>query len=360
MHILHVFPSFQLGGSQRRFAALANHFGARYRHTVISLDGQEDALQLVEPHVSLVMGPAHRKMGMLASMGHARRIIRDINPDVLVTYNWGAMEWAAANIFCGKRHIHIEDGFGPEEAHGQIYRRVLFRRLVLNVRSTLVLPSHTLKFIAQDIWRISAERIAFIPNGIPTARFASAQHNPSLKFYGHGPVIGTVATLRKEKALERLIQAFTIIRKRRSARLVIVGDGPEREALEEIARTAGVASCVTFPGSLSAPEKAVCGFNVFALSSDTEQMPLSILEAMSAGLPIAATDVGDVRRLVSDANQPYIVPKDAAKLAEAIESLLNEPALQQRIGEDNQTRAAREYDEQTMFARYDQLFSGQA
>src|SRR5438309_11790976 len=92
----------------------------------------------------------------------ARTLLRR-KPDLLVTYNWGAMEWAAADLFARIPHLHIEDGFGPEEIAEQLPRRVLFRRLVLNRRSTVVLPSRTLMAIATDIWKIAAERRIFIP-----------------------------------------------------------------------------------------------------------------------------------------------------------------------------------------------------
>jgi glycosyltransferase involved in cell wall biosynthesis len=359
MHLVHVFPSFQLGGSQRRFAALANHFGERYRHTIISLDGCRDALSLLEPHAPQTLLPGPPKSGLVSTLFKARKVLRALKPDALVTYNWGAMEWAAAGVLSGLRHIHIEDGFGPEEAKGQIRRRVLFRRIVLNFKSTVVLPSQTLVDIAAGIWRIAPQRITYIPNGIPCVRFRQAASGAPV-FRGHGPVIGTVATLRKEKALDRLILAFQDVLGTQPARLVIVGDGPERSALEELVCAAGLSRCVTFTGSLSQPEKAVAAFDVFALSSDTEQMPLSVLEAMAAGLPVAATDVGDVRAMVAAENHPFITRKDAGALSSALGALLEDPKLRRRVGAENRAKAEREYDEAAMFLRYEQIFSGHA
>jgi glycosyltransferase involved in cell wall biosynthesis len=357
MNLLHVFPSFQTGGSQRRFAALANHFGSRFTHTIVSLDGCRDAGALLGPSVPYTFAEAPPKAGPLTTILGARRRLRDLRPDLLVTYNWGAMEWAAANN--GQvRHIHIEDGFGPEEAQRQLRRRVWFRRLVLNRHSTLVLPSQTLMRIARDEWKIAPARVRYVPNGIPCARFASPGRSRRDEFKGDGPVIGTVAALRREKALDRLIEAFARVREQGPARLVIVGDGPERSGLEARAADLGLSDSVTFTGALTQPEQAVAGFDLFAISSDTEQMPLSVLEAMAGGLAVAATDVGDIRTMVAPNNGAFVVPKDSGALAAAIQALLDDDHLRDRIGQANRDRACDVFDESRMFAAYEELFLG--
>jgi len=357
VHILHVFPSFQLGGSQRRFAALANHFGARYQHTIVSLDGCTDATDLILPQIPHQILSLARPARFLSSLA-AYNCIRAVAPNLLVTHNWGSMNWVVANLFCRVRHFHIEDGFGPEEINKQLWRRVLFRRLILNMSSTVILPSRTLVKLAAEIWKIAAKRIVYIPNGIPCARFsASLNAQSKAKFRGTGPIIGTVATLRKEKALGRLISAFRDLRSETPLRLVIVGDGPERCALEALVDSLGISHSVTFTGGLSQPETAIGAFNIFAISSDTEQMPLSVLEAMAAGLPIAATDVGDIRSMVAPDNLPFVVSKHGDALTGALRSLLSAPSHAHSIGAANHARAVAEFDERVMFARYGEIFS---
>jgi glycosyltransferase involved in cell wall biosynthesis len=301
------------------------------------------------------------KTGFVTTITNARAVLRAHRPHVLVTYNWGAIEWAAANWSPLAPHIHIEDGFGPEEATRQLRRRVLFRRHVLNRRhSTVVLPSRTLLRLATDVWRLPPARTLYIPNGIPCERFRRPAGTITETFRGTGPVIGTVATLRKEKALDRLIEAFAQVLAKQPARLVIVGDGPERVGLENLVAQKNLRHAVTFTGGLSQPETAVAGFDVFALSSDTEQMPLSVLEAMAAGQPIASTDVGDVAAMVASENAPFIVPKDTSRLADALSQLIAESDLGRRIGAANQARAVAEFDEARMFATYDSLFNRRA
>jgi glycosyltransferase involved in cell wall biosynthesis len=169
-------------------------------------------------------------------------------------------------------------------------------------------------------------------------------------------VIGTVAALRAEKNLARLLRAFALLAGDLPASMVIVGDGPERGSLEGLAAELGVAGRVRFAGHKVQPAKEYAGFDVFALSSDTEQMPLSVLEAMAAGLPVAATDVGDVRDMLAEANGPYVVQKDDAAMAEALRRLLTNPDLRLRLSVANRTKAERDYDQERMFATYAEVF----
>ena len=131
-------------------------------------------------------------------------------------------------------------------------------------------------------------------------------------------VIGTVAALRAEKNIARLIRALARLPAAAPARLVIVGDGPERAALEALAVAEGVGGRVEFAGHCADPAPLYAGFDIFALSSDTEQMPLSVLEAMASGLPVAATDVGDVAAMLDAANRPYVVAREDGALADAL------------------------------------------
>ena len=229
--LLHVFPSFAVGGAQQRMAAIANRFGRRWRHAVIALDGNTEARARLAPELDVRFPQiALRKDDTLRSVMRCRDALRALAPAVLVTHNWGTIEWAIANRFGCVPHVHIEDGFGPEERARQLPRRVLTRRLVLR-RATVVLPSRTLLRIATDVWRLPQRRLRYIPNGIDLARFAPAVAEAAPPWPRDLPVIGTVAALRPEKNLVRLLDAFALLRATHPARLVIVGDGTLRAAL---------------------------------------------------------------------------------------------------------------------------------
>ncbi len=360
--ILHVFPTFGIGGSQIRFATLANRLADRYRHAIVAMDNEHQAKSLLAPDADYQLLPyALDKRNTLANLGAYRRFIRETGAARLITYNWGATEWGLANLLGGVPHVHIEDGFGPEETRHQIPRRVWFRRLALARAQPIVLPSRTLEKIAREIWKFPARKIAYIPNGVDCARFERAA-DPALcaelGIDGSVPVIGTVAGLRPEKNVGRLIRAFALVAKRRPARLVIVGTGVERAVLGTLAQELGVADKVAFAGHLGQVERILPAFTAYAISSDTEQMPISLIEAMAAGLPVASVDVGDIANMLTPANRPYVTPLDDSALAAAIEALLADRPQSAEIGRANAAKARAEFTEQAMIAAYDAVYGG--
>ncbi len=355
--LLHAFSTFATGGPQVRFATIVNHFGRRWRHAVIAMDGNLAARERLDPSLDVSFPGVPLVKG--DTMGNARRLratLRALRPATLLTSNWGTIEWAIANRVPLVRHVHVEDGFGPEERSRQLPRRVWMRRIFLAGR-TVVVPSLTLQRIATETWRLNPARVHFVPNGVDLARFASgAAHT----WPGEGPVIGTVAALRPEKNLGRLLHAFARATACRPARLVVVGAGPEHAALQGLAATLGIADRVHWAGHQPDPAPLLRGFDVYALSSDTEQMPISLLEAMATGLPVAATDVGDVAAILPPAQRPWVTPLRDDALGDALGALLDDAGLRRTLGEANRARVAEAYDERTMLDEWARLFSAGA
>ena len=272
-----MFATFAVGGPQVRFATLAGVFGERFRHAVIAMDGNiacrerlDPALDIAWPEIAIAKGDT------LGNLRRFRATLRALRPAALVTYNWGTIEWAMANFPPLVRHVHVEDGFGPEERARQLPRRAWTRRLVLR-RSEIVVPSRTLARIATGAWHLPARRVRYLPNGIDLARFDA----PPVRWEGEGPVIGTVATLRPEKRLDRLIAGGAADPARASA------DRGRRAGARGLglAQAADLGARVRFAGHLAEPAPLLRGLDLFALSSDTEQMPISVLEAMGADWP---------------------------------------------------------------------------
>lgn len=360
--LLHIFPTFAVGGSQMRFATLVNRHGGLFRHRIFAMDGEYAATKLLDDTVDYrCLDFVYEKGRTLQNILAFRRNLNQLKPDVLVTYNWGAIEWAVANLARACPHIHIVDGFGPEEADRQLPRRVQFRRFALAGDTKIVVPSRTLERIATEIWRQRAAKVVYLPNGIDCARFELPRDDALAQSFGipeNATVIGTVAALRREKNIGRLLEAFKGLSDAKSLRLMIVGDGDEREPMQAKAAELGIADRVIFPGYLSDPAPILSLFDIFAISSDTEQMPISVLEAMAARLPVAGVDVGDVRHIVSPANKELIVPRNAEALGEALGRLAGDPGLRNRVGEANLVHVRDGYDEATMVAGYARIFSG--
>jgi len=353
-HILSIFSTFSVGGPQVRFCRVVAALGAGYRHSVFAMDGNYGCAERLPASANVAFPPvAMRKGATMANVLGFARTLSAMRPDILLTHNWGTIEWAMANQLAGRRHLHIEDGFGPEERSAQIRRRVLTRRLFLR-RATVVVPSRTLHDIATRIWRLPEQRLRYIPNGIDLDAYQREGSPPA----SGAVVIGTVAALRAEKNIARLIRAFATLPRQDAARLLVAGDGPERAGLEALATELGLTDRVSFLGHTTDVPSVLSRCALFALSSDTEQMPLSVLEAMAAGLPVAATDVGDVRAMLAGENAAFVVPPEEGALARALAGLAADPALRARIGAANRRKAEAEFDERRMFDAYRSLFDG--
>jgi L-malate glycosyltransferase len=362
-HLLHVFPSFGVGGIQVRFAQVANRLGAGFRHTIIALDGVMTCKERLNAELSYELAtPPSRNQNVLSRLFSCHHQLREIHPDLLLTYNWGAIEWALANrILPLSRHIHFEDGFSREEAFKQMPRRVHFRRFALSKATRIVVPSQTLAAIARTTWRLRPEQIAYIPNGIDPKRFERAREGDEAPSRWHRSgelIVGTVAPLRPEKNIGRLVRVFAVIAGRIKARLIIVGDGAERPALEALVRQLGLQDRVTFTGHARDPRDLLLSFDVFAMSSDTEQMPFNVLEAMAAGIAIVGVDVGDVKHMVAPENRWAIVPReDEQAFIDALAKLLTDEAARCALGIANRSRATLVFPEDAMIAAYRELYS---
>ncbi len=359
--LLHVFSTFAVGGPQTRFATIAERLGPKYRHLIISMSGRNDAVQLLPKGVDFQLVPIRNTpRNPIANALRFANQLRELNPDQLVTYNWGALEWAVGNRFGPHLpHIHIEDGFGPDEAVTRFRRRVWLRRVGLAQTRTIVVPSRNLEKIATKEWHFPSSRVRYLPNGVDTVRFGALVPEAERAFQKRPGeiIIGTCAALRPEKNLARLIRTFAACHPQ-NARLVICGDGIERVALQAVARANDIADKVLFTGYLAKPELALAGFDIFAMSSDTEQMPYGLLEAMAAGLPAVATDVGDIKSIVAEDNKRFIVNVvDEAALTGSLRTLINDPALRATLGAANRTKAGSEFSIDVMVAAYDRLFS---
>ena len=355
LQILHVFPSFGVGGAQMRFVTLAKGLGQDFSHNVMSLSSDMGAAKFLTPNdpVTLVDAPPGAR-SLMTRLGRYRKTLRERAPDLLVTYNWGAIEWALANNAVEIPHIHIEDGFGPEESKRQFPRRVWTRRLALR-RSTLVVPSRTLKEMALKVWHLNARQTRYIPNGIePLANFHTNLDDLDLNLPAGKPLIAWAGALRREKNLPRLLRAFAPLKL--EATLLIIGEGPEMAAARAEAESLSITPSVRFLGRRQDVRDILMQCDILALSSDTEQMPLVVLEAMDAGLPVASTAVGDVKYMVCEDNGPYIVQGSAQELGAAMRTLVADGAVRRAIGVANQRRLRQDYAAQDMIAAYRALF----
>lgn len=363
-HLVHVFSTFVPAGPQVRTAKLMAAFGVEFRHTIIAMDGQTAARKLLEPALDVRFEKPPPKAGTLVTARRMRALLRRLAPDLVLTYNFGAIDAVIAARTAGLAVIHHEDGFLPDEAQSLKRRRVWLRRLVLRGATRVVVISENLRRIAREQWRIPESHLHFVPNGIAVEQFDAADGNLELRqrlgIPSDALVIGAVGHLRPEKNLPRLLRAVARCVTGADLHVLVLGEGPERERIEDLARRPPLAGRVHFAGHQSDPRAFYRAMDVFALTSDTEQMPIALLEAMACSLPALVTDVGDVRSMLPPEQSPFVValgPGADERLSRSLLELAGSPSVRRTLGSANRRRVAERHAHEHMVARYRELFS---
>jgi len=312
MKILHVVPSFGLGGMEKIICSIINGGSEIYEHIIVPLDGCSRAAKWITNHRVEVFGfQKQRSRSLFFSSLYS--ILCQIRPDILMTYNWGATDAIWLGRLAGIINIiHNEHGFNIDEGNATAKRRDVIRFIVYRLVSEIVVVSHDLELLLRNRFRLAESRVTRIPNGIDTAFYSPNEEERqkirrSLGYQQSDVVIGFCGRLDPVKNLDMLLDVFQSSMPYNSPfRLLVVGDGPDRLRLEARCRMAGFRSFVKFIGQQTEVLPYLRAMDVFALTSVSEQMPLTVLEAMGVGLPVVATRVGELPFIIEDGNDGFI------------------------------------------------------
>jgi len=213
--------------------------------------------------------------------------------------------------------------------------------------------------------RLPAERIEVIHNGVDTGKYHPAvpsEGGALRESFGIGPsdtVMTTVASLKPAKRVDLLLRAVArCIRANPGVRVLLVGDGPDRAELEQLARRIGMTERVVFAGIRDDVDDILRMSDVLVLSSrvGTETFPNVVLEAMASGLPVVSTDVGSVREMIDESCGLIVPPEDEDALAEAIGQLAADPEMRRRLGRRGREVVEERFTLEAMCAKRERLF----
>jgi glycosyltransferase involved in cell wall biosynthesis len=251
----------------------------------------------------------------------ARRI-RALDPHAVITHHIGPLLYAglAARLARVSRLVHVEHDIWHFQAPR---RRTLGQLAVKLLQPEYVALSHSAAAHQRKLLGIS--RVTVIPNGVDVERFAPGDAKAARIRFGLDPDcawIGSAGRLETVKGHDILIDAFSRLPDP-GVRLAIAGDGSRRQALEAQAVTRGVSGRVTFLGYCSDMAALLPAFDVFCLPSRAEGLPLSVLEAQAAGIPVVATDVGAVREALCPQTSQLAPAGDPHALATALADVLS-------------------------------------
>jgi len=398
MRILHIVISLDMGGLEMVVCALANAQIAR---------GHEVCLGVVEYPGMLAdrVQAGAVWIGDLAHRGRWRtalalaRFVRKHQIEVIHSHDPQPHFYAVlARLLTGVRVIHTKHG----RNYPDMPRRVFLNRVLAWFTERVVAVSEDVAELARTLERTNPRKVVVVRNGVDYRRFTGegrlATENTKKHKEGEGdflcdslrslrqiksgnshkehreaqsglqssvfsprsgPLIGSVGRLSREKNYGLLLEAFARMTLP-EARLLLVGDGPERGTLEALAGELGIAERVMFAGRQTDPLPYYRQMDVFCLSSDTEGTPMTLLEAGACGVPAVVTDVGGNAEVVQDGVTGLVVPKgDAGALAAALERLCGDAALRVQTGTAARQRVAAEYSVEAMVAGYEDVLRGE-
>jgi glycosyltransferase involved in cell wall biosynthesis len=340
-------PSLEGGGAERAVSNLASGVAAAGRPVDLVLAKAEGPyLRGLSEKVRVVDLSAGR---VLKSLPRLARYLREVRPQIMVSAmdhaNLAALlarklAGSHTRVFVSVRTtVSISLGkFGNFESRFiLLLMRVFYRRA-----DGIIAIS---RGVAEDLTRtigVPRDRIQVLYNPAVHAEVVQmSKEEPGLPdlLSGPDPVVLSVGRLTRAKDYPCLLRAFSLLRERRRARLLILGEGEERPKLESLVRELGLQGQVALPGFVQNPYSYMSRAAVFALSSAWEGLSCVLIEAMACGCPVVSTDCqsGPAEILENGRYGPLVPVGDASALAEAIEKLLDAPPAQAAL----QGRAAR-------------------
>ena len=337
LRLLFVVGNFVAGGAERHLLELWSRIDRdRFQVEIACLRREGQFLPAVEAlgwplHDLHVGGRLYGPAG-LAGLARLMRIVQRGRPDVIHGYLFGPNLLAVLAgralgvpvVAAAKRNV---DAFEtPRQAAVQRF----VHRHATHVTAVSEAVAETVTAMG-----VPRERVTVIPNGVDLARFGVSGDRAALGAEDGTPLIGSVGCLAPRKDYATLLEALAILAERGVAyRAALVGEGPERAALEQQLGARGLTGRVRLLGERDDVERLLPAMDVFVLSSREEGIPNALLEAMAAGRPSVATAVGGTPEVMRDGETGWLVPPASPRaLAGALEEAIGNPTEARRRGE---------------------------
>ncbi|MCA9129554.1 MAG: glycosyltransferase [Planctomycetales bacterium] len=289
------------------------------------------------------------------------RLFRGSATDAVITVGagdkmfWGrlAARWARVPVICSALHsTGWPDGVGK------------LNRMLTPITDGFIACAQGHADYLAEVEGFPAERVFMIPNGVDTDRF---HPNPQMRIELREelgiaqdcPIVGIVAALRPEKNHAQLVAAAReVLRRQPHVHFVVVGEGPERARIEQLAQEAGIGSSFHLLGNRHDTERLLAGFDLFCLTSKNEANPVSVLESLACGVPAVCPKVGSIHESVQHERTGLLTqPLDAGDTAHALLRLLADPGLAADMGQRGRSLVCKQASLHSMVAGYQQLIT---
>ena len=367
MRVAHVVLSLDIGGLERIVADLVRVGRALGQiPSVICLERPGTLAAQVET-LGVPVLCANKPPGLrLETIGRIRELLRQLKPDVVHTHQIGALIYTgpAARREKVPAVVHTEH-INNVAKHHSLNKRARVRLLwglAGSYADRFCCVSDDIADAVKAYRTVPGRKVVVVLNGIDTETFATQEGSESVRrdlgIPQGVPVIGTVGRLNEVKRQNLLIRSFAQVSNHDAKpHLLLVGDGPERQRLQQLADALGLTDRVHFAGYQSRPEHFLHAMDIFALTSRLEGMPLAILEAWAAGLPVVASRIGGVPKMIAQGQTGLLFDSgDEAALTEAMNGLLAHPDEARRLGEAGRDYVRSRFDLRVMAETYERHY----
>ena len=337
LKVMFLLTSMPVGGAETLLVNLVRRFDRSRIEPYICCLKQKDVLGESLSHEVPVFSNLINHKYDVAVIGRLKKLFLKHEIDAVITVGagdkmfWGRIAARQARVPVILSALHST---GWPDGVGRL------NRLLTGITDGFIAVAKQHADYQINVERFPSEKVFLIPNGIDTDQFVfdSEKRNSwrkKLNFGEETPVVGIVAALRREKNHRLFLQTCQYVSAQNpSIRFVIAGDGPERIALEQLARELGIAEQVRFLGSVDDVVGVLSMLDLFALTSDNEASPVSILEALSCERPVVATDVGSVDESVINGENGFLVPVgDCQQMATRWLEVLNNREQRRLMGQ---------------------------
>jgi sugar transferase (PEP-CTERM/EpsH1 system associated) len=362
--ILHVLDSLGVGGMERVVIDVVNGLDlAVFEQTVCCISRKGEAARFLRDNAGCV------NLGKGSDADHLMplkiaSVIRAERPDIIHTQSWSGIDAAIAKLMTrGARLVHSEHGRNLPYLYGEPLKRKVARRCLYHLADAVFAISHEVRGYYCRETGFPIDRVRVIPNGIDLRRIDRADRRGVREELGIADddfVIGSIARLDKTKNTMTLARAFVKLQKSGQnlrLKMLLVGDGDKKVEIESYLVEQGMRDAVIFTGISHDVPRLLGAMNLFALSSLSEGMPITVLEAMSASLPVIATNVGALPELVEDGVTGFLIdPKDDQELAERIARFYDNREMARSFGAAGRRKVEREYGLDRMLDQYRDLY----
>ncbi|HEV3004226.1 MAG TPA: glycosyltransferase [Pirellulales bacterium] len=361
VRVVHVVLSLDLGGLERLVVDLVDQGRQQGQQPAVVCVERPGTLAADVESLGVRVVCADKPSGIhLATFHRLKQVFRELRPDVVHTHQIGALFYTgfAARQAQVPAVVHTEHG-----KHFAGRRRTRWLgRWAGRYADRFCCVSRDIADEVQAAQIVPARKIEVVANGIDTARFTrrsdASRLRQELGIPADAFVVGTLGRMSEIKRQDLLIRSFARLAEGRTElHLLLVGDGPLRSELEQLAASLTTAGRIHFAGYQPQPQRYLQLMDVFALASRSEGMPLAVLEAWAAGVPVVASRVGGLPELIDDGLTGLMFSSgDEAGLATALERLLGDGCLAGRLARAGQQRALRDFSLNSTMANYRQIY----